>query len=99
MVIFIVVEDVGNLHKNQIRKDSGEWDLSKNYRLRAFETYEHKCLVCGWNEDERILEVHHKDENHDNNDINNLCILCPTCHRKITLHYYKLENNLLIPIN
>lgn len=70
----------------------------KNYRSKAFETYPHRCLACGWDEDERILEVHHKDENHENNDINNLCLLCPTCHRKITLHYYVLIYNKLLPV-
>lgn len=63
------------------------------YRQVAFRLYPHKCCVCGWDEDERILEVHHKDENHDNNDPDNLCIICPICHRKITLHYYKLLEN------
>ena len=84
-------KECGNRHKNQLRKESGEWEDSSNYRLKAFDKYEHKCAVCGWNEDERILEVHHIDENHSNNDINNLCILCPICHRKITLGYYKLN--------
>lgn len=82
--------DCGNKHKNQIRKENGEWDDSKNYRKIAFEAYPHYCAVCGWNEDERILEVHHKDENHSNHELQNLCILCPTCHRKITLGYYEL---------
>lgn len=71
----------------------------KDYRQIAFSTYEHKCSACGWNEDERILEVHHIDSNRENNEIDNLVILCPTCHRKITLHYYKLiDRELLIPI-
>lgn len=61
-----------------------------DYRSRAFKNYEHKCAVCGWNEDERVLEVHHIDSNRENNEIDNLIILCPTCHRKITLHYYQL---------
>ena len=61
-----------------------------NYRQTAFDLYEHKCAVCGYDEEKRILEVHHKDENHDNNDPNNLCILCPNCHRKISLHLYHL---------
>lgn len=65
---------------------------SRDYRTKAFAVYEHKCAVCGWNEDTRILEVHHIDTNHDNNDINNLMILCPICHRKLTLHYYQLVN-------
>ena len=85
--------ECGNRHKNQIRKQNGEWEESANYRLKAFEIYPHKCLCCGWNEDERILEVHHINENHNDNDINNLCILCPICHRKITLGYYKLDIN------
>lgn len=68
------------------------------YRKDAFAKYEHRCLACGWNEDERVLEVHHIDENHNNNNIDNLCILCPTCHRKVTLGYYKLENNKLTKI-
>jgi len=56
--------------------------------------YPHKCYVCGYNDDERILEVHHVDENRNNNDINNLKILCPNCHKKLSLHLYTLEELL-----
>ena len=71
----------------------------KDYRKRAFEIYPHACMVCGYDEDPRILEVHHIDENRDNNNDKNLSILCPNCHRKITLHYYKLTKNFkLLPI-
>lgn len=59
-----------------------------DYRKTAFEAYEHKCASCGWDEDERILEVHHIDSNRSNCKLDNLVILCPTCHRKITLGYY-----------
>ncbi len=70
-----------------------------NYRELAFRTYEHKCACCDWCEDIRILEVHHIDSDRENNDISNLVILCPNCHRKITLCYYVLdpENMVLIP--
>lgn len=61
-----------------------------NYRQKAFQAYEHKCAVCNWNEDEDVLEVHHIDENRNNNDLSNLIILCPICHKKITTHKYKL---------
>jgi 5-methylcytosine-specific restriction endonuclease McrA len=64
-----------------------------NYREKALNIYPHKCMVCGYDEDERILEIHHIDENHSNNEISNLSVLCPNCHRKITLHYYKLNDN------
>lgn len=70
-----------------------------DYRELAFRNFEHKCCVCGWNEDKRILEVHHKDSNRENNLLKNLCILCPNCHRKITLGYYILtEDYTLIKV-
>ena len=61
------------------------------YRRIAFENYPHKCAICGWDKDERILEVHHIDENRKNNNLSNLIILCPICHRYLTLHLKKLE--------
>lgn len=96
--LFYCCKEHGNLHKNALRKQSGEWDNTTNYRLKAFDNYEHKCYICNWDEDERILEVHHIDENRQNNSLDNLIILCPTCHRKITLGYYSLdlENKKLI---
>lgn len=90
--------ECGNIHKNRLREESGEWDDSQSYRKKAFGVYEHKCCICGWDEDERILEVHHKDEDRSHNQVSNLCIICPTCHRKITLGYYKLSVDFkLIP--
>lgn len=62
------------------------------YRKKAFICYPHKCAICGWDEDKDILEVHHIDENRSHNDLENLIILCPICHRKLTSHKYKLIN-------
>lgn len=67
------------------------------YRRIAFENFEHKCHLCGWNEDERILEVHHIDENRKNNNLNNLIILCPICHRYLTLHIKTIEEFNISP--
>ena len=44
---------------------------------------EEKCELCG--EYERFgikipLEIHHVDCNHFNNNLDNIMILCPTCH-------------------
>ena len=64
----------------------------QNYRKSAFELYEHKCAVCGYDDEKRILEVHHIDGNRSNNKIDNLCILCPNCHRKLTLHLFSLNS-------
>lgn len=44
---------------------------------------ERKCEVCGLTEWMGLpipLELHHKDFNHWNNDINNLQIICCNCH-------------------
>lgn len=44
---------------------------------------EHRCEMCGlseWLGNPIPLELHHEDGNRFNNDIDNLKILCPTCH-------------------
>lgn len=75
---------------NSLRPSHYSKDAVKQYRETAFNTYEHKCAICGWNEDEDVLEVHHIDANRNNNNLDNLIILCPTCHKKLTLHKYVL---------
>ena len=93
--------ECGNRHKNELREENGEWlSSSSTYRRRTFENNEHKCLVCGWDEDYRLLEAHHIDSDRGNNSNENLCLLCPLCHRKITLGYYQLdiENKRLIQV-
>lgn len=39
------------------------------------------CQICGYKEHPEIIEVHHIDGNHGNNDISNGIALCPNCHR------------------
>lgn len=41
------------------------------------------CPFCS-NDDVGHFQIHHIDENPENNDLNNLLMLCPTCHSKIT---------------
>ena len=50
------------------------------YRPRALRTFAHVCMVCGYNKQPEILEVHHKDHNRANNATDNLEVLCPNCH-------------------
>lgn len=47
------------------------------YRTTCFHHHDKRCVVCG---EENIVEVHHLDENHDNNSPDNLIPLCPTHH-------------------
>ena len=81
--------ECGNRHKNSFTTNNEDGNA---YRRNAFNSYEHKCELCGWDEDERVLEVHHIDENRNHNNIENLMILCPICHKKLTLHLIELEN-------
>lgn len=48
-----------------------------------------KCQLCG--SDHERLEIHHKDGDHGNNDISNLILICPSCHKKI--HYKQFSRN------
>jgi hypothetical protein len=53
------------------------------------------CELCGWDKKNLItnkstLEVHHKDGNYKNNNINNLQVLCPNCH-SLTESYKNLN--------
>jgi predicted restriction endonuclease len=59
------------------------------YRTIAFANYEHKCELCG---DDLlcVLEVHHIDENHINNKLENLIILCSNCHVLCTKGFIKI---------
>lgn len=52
-----------------------------DYRKLAFDTYARKCRACGWNKYPEVLEVNHIDCDRSNNSLENLEILCPTCHR------------------
>lgn len=61
------------------------------YRKNALAFYINKCACCDYDECVDILEVHHIDGNRKNNNLDNLIILCPNCHRKITKDLFVLE--------
>ncbi len=50
----------------------------KSYKTICFYHFPKKCIVC---DEEKIVEVHHMDENHKNNNPKNLIPLCPTHHQ------------------
>lgn len=53
---------------------------SKHYRTKALRALPHICSRCGFKKRTDILQVHHIDEDHTNDKISNLEILCPNCH-------------------
>lgn len=55
------------------------WDKNiSNYRTVAFKHNKKECVICGF---DKIVEVHHIDENNKNNSPENLIPLCPNHHR------------------
>ena len=53
-----------------------------NYREKALEEKPAECENCGAVDD---IEVHHRDKNRCNNDLDNLVVLCHDCHQ--TVHH------------
>ena len=60
----------------------------KNYIISLYG----KCECCGYSE---VLDLHHIDENHNNNDPSNHGVLCPNCHAKI--HRLGISFSDLVP--
>jgi len=55
-----------------------------NYRKLAFAHYDPLCAHCGFGIP-AVLEVAHIDGNRQNNEVGNLVILCPNCHKMLDL--------------
>lgn len=65
-------------------KPTKELIASGKYREICFRFHEKSCIVCG---EDKIVAVHHIDEDHTNNDPENLVVLCPTHHCYIHSEY------------
>lgn len=70
----------------------GNWK-QEAYRSTCFTYHEKKCVICDEN---KIVEVHHFDENRENNNIENLIPLCPTHHRYWHSRYKNLVFDKII---
>jgi hypothetical protein len=67
--------------------ENGVCKTVDTYIYKKYLKFKHgeKCMDCGWNEANPYsnnipLELHHIDGNPDNNNLNNLELLCPNCH-------------------
>lgn len=82
-------------------EDSGriaDGTLSKTVRHFLLNRANNACELCGWNKINPTtqivpLEIHHKDGNYLNNNIENLQVLCPNCH-SLTPNYRSLNKTL-----
>lgn len=67
-------------------------------RLIEEQYFEHKCYKCErkeWEGHPIPIELHHKDGNNENNNLNNLIILCSNCHSLIEKNSTKRTKNRL----
>ncbi|PIN91011.1 hypothetical protein COU57_02280 [Candidatus Pacearchaeota archaeon CG10_big_fil_rev_8_21_14_0_10_32_14] len=66
------------------------WNQKKNYGL-DYEVYKkitENCVVCNFN---KVVDLHHLDENKKNNDPKNLLGLCPNHHKMLHDFRYRKE--------
>lgn len=61
----------------------GVYQNCREYRELAKNKIEWKCQICGNNKTKHDLCVHHIDKNNHHNSIDNLMVLCKSCHSKI----------------
>lgn len=55
-------------------------DGTSDYRRNALLEYGQVCNRCGFDKHEGALQVHHIDRDRNNNNLNNLEVLCANCH-------------------
>ena len=56
--------------------NNGNWK-AESYRSLCFVEHDKKCVVCG---EDKVVAVHHMNEDHNDNRVENLVPLCPTHH-------------------
>ena len=56
------------------------------YRTICFKNHKKECIICGEN---KIVAVHHMNEDHNDNRPENLIPLCPTHHQYVHSKYKK----------
>ena len=66
------------------------YNNGNNYREVALRNYPPICIMCGYDKDQRILQIHHIDKDRGNNKPNNLCVLCRNCHTEVHFGISKL---------
>lgn len=82
----------GNQCKNEYIAKNKRWSVStdchRKRRPKIIKAANSSCQNCGYNKNVKMLDIHHNDGNHQNNDWDNLRCVCSWCHQK---HHRKVE--------
>jgi hypothetical protein len=62
-----------------IKQPKDKVKSQRSLKIRLLQAKGGKCEKCGYNKVE-ILQIHHKDKERTNNNLNNLELICPNCH-------------------
>jgi ribosomal protein L37E len=67
------------------------WNKKKNFELdfKEYKDLTKECIICGF---DKIVDLHHLDENKKNNSKQNLIGLCPNHHKM--LHDFKFRKEI-----
>ena len=66
-------------------ENNGNWKGTQ-YQTLCFTKHKKECIICG---EDKIVAVHHMNEDHNDNRIENLIPLCPTHHQYMHSRYKK----------
>lgn len=61
--------------------------------LREYKCEAEGCGISSWNGKPIQLQVHHKDGDHFNNELDNIMLLCPNCHSQTDTYTGKNRKN------
>ena len=64
-------------------ENNGNWKGSQ-YQTLCFTKHKKECIIC---KEDKIVAVHHMNEDHEDNRIENLIPLCPTHHQYMHSRY------------
>lgn len=73
-------------HLDKVKKHNAR--RYHNIDIELYKKTTKECISCGFN---KIVELHHIDNNKTNNAETNLAGLCPNCHRLIHSKQYQKE--------
>ena len=71
--------NIGRGIKYKINRPKDKVKSQQALKIRLLEIKGRKCERCSYNKYE-ILQVHHKNKDRNDNNIDNLELICPNCH-------------------